>query len=254
VALEANAMSIKSIGRGSAVRTLLIGTGVLAAVAVAGCTGGQTATGQTSTPTGTTSQTVAGGPSTGSTSTTPPTSTASVPSTPSGSPTSPQSGAPGNTVAAAHSSSVPECKANMLALSFGGVGAGMSQQERVLRFTNISGQSCFTVGFPGVSYVTGDNGQQVGAPAVRTGKIRARVTLAPGAVASTVIHSVDPGVFDVNACKPTPVRGYRIYAPDDRAAMFIALPAGMQGCAGNPPDPQLSVVSIKPGLGDPSQP
>lgn len=148
----------------------------------------------------------------------------------------------------------PECKANSLTLSFGGGDAGMNQQERVLRFTNSGDHACVIVGFPGVSYVTGDDGHQVGAAATRDGSLRPQITLQPGDVASTVIHSVDPGVFDPSACHVTAVRGYRVYAPDDTAAMFIPLPSGTTGCAGTTPDPQLGVHGIQPGLGNPDQP
>lgn len=239
-------MNIKNLGRGTHARVLLAGTGVLAAVALAGCSGSLTASGQVSngqTPTTANTQT-------GATYTSTPAGPGAA-----GSPSSagmPNSGS-GNAVTATHTPSTPECKASTLALSFGGSDAGMNQQEQVLRFTNTGKRSCVIVGFPGVSYVTGDNGQQVGAPAVRTGKIGAQVTLTPGATASAVIHSVNVGVFDANACRPTPVRGYRIYAPDDRAAMFIALPAGVQGCAGTTPDPQLSVVTINAGMGNPDR-
>jgi hypothetical protein len=117
----------------------------------------------------------------------------------------------------------------------------------------VGSRSCVIAGFPGVSYVTGDNGRQVGEPAVHGGKIGPQITLAPGQVASTVIHSVNAGVFDPSACRPTPVRGYRVYAPDDLAAMFIPLGAESQGCAGNPPDPQLSVLTVISGAGDPDR-
>jgi hypothetical protein len=151
------------------------------------------------------------------------------------------------------SNKLPECKASTLRVTFGGGDAGMSQQERVLRFTNTGSRTCAIVGFPGVSYVAGDDGHQVGAAAVRSGRIGSQVDLAPGAVASTVIHSADPGVFDPSTCRPTTVRGYRIYAPDDTAAMFIPLSSGSQACAGTTPEPALSVVTIKAGLGNPDQ-
>jgi Protein of unknown function (DUF4232) len=250
-------MNIKNLGRGTYTRALLAGTGVLVAVAVAGCSGSLTASGQVSngqapngqTPPASSSQASAGGTSTGTGST----SDGSTAGGLSGAGAGGQSGGSGNAVAATHPSSIPQCKATTLAVSFGGSDAGMSQQEQVLRFTNTGKQSCVIAGFPGVSYVTGDNGQQVGAPAVRTGTIGAQITLTPGAVASTVIHSVDAGAFSASACRPTPVRGYRIYPPNDKAAMFIAVP-GALGCAGNTPDPQLSVVTIKAGLGNPDQP
>lgn len=239
-------MNIKNIGRKDMVRTLVVGAGVLVAVAVVGC-GSQSPSAQNTSGSG--SQTVG----------------ASVPTNPNTSTSdgSASSGASGNTaaangssgsgaVAASHTGSIPECKANTLALSFGGGDAGMSQQYQVLRFTNTGKQTCAIVGWPGVSYVTGDNGQQVGAPAVRNGKIGSQVNLTPGAVASTVIHSVDTGVYDPGACQVTSVRGYRVYAPDDTASKFIALPAGVQACA-NAADTGLGVVTIRPGLGNTQQ-
>ena len=141
----------------------------------------------------------------------------------------------------------PECTADSLTLSLGTGDAGMSQRHQPLRFTNTGGKSCVIVGFPGLSYVTGDSGRQVGAAATRDGRIGAQITLRPGEVASTTVHSVDAQVFDAAACKPTPVRGYRVYAPDDTAAIFVPLPAGTEGCAGTTPDPQLSVSTIVAG-------
>lgn len=247
-------MNIKNIGRTKMIRTLVVGAGVVAAVAVVGCSSQSPSAQNTA---GTSSQTAAAGATTPNTST----SDGSAPSgsTPAGATQNPapaggsgsgSSGSGGSgAVAASHTGGTPECKASTLALSFGGSDAGMSQQYTVLRFTNTGKQTCAIVGFPGVSFVTGGNGQQVGAPAVRNGKIGAQVNLAPGAVASTVLHTVDTGVYDPGTCKPTDVRGYRVYAPDDRASMFIALPSGVQACA-NPADTGLGVVTIRPGLGD----
>jgi hypothetical protein len=103
--------------------------------------------------------------------------------------------------------------------------------------------------------VAGDNGVQVGAPAVRTGHIGARIVLAPGQTASTVIHSVNAGVYDPTMCKATTVRGYRIYPPDETRSMFIPLANGVQACSSlKLPDPQLGVYTLKRGLGDPDRP
>ena len=102
-------------------------------------------------------------------------------------------------------------------------------------------------GWPGVSYVTGDNGSQVGQPAKRTGSEGGTVTLAPNAVASSVIIVTDVSVFDASSCNPTSVRGFRVYAPNDTASMFLARSG--TGCAGNPPSPQLQVQTVKAGAG-----
>lgn len=76
-------------------------------------------------------------------------------------------------------------------------------------------------GFPGVSYVADDRGTQVGAPAVREGKIGKQITLAPGQFASTVIDAVAAQVFDPIVCELTPVRGYRIYPPDETVSLAV---------------------------------
>lgn len=231
-------MSTRVITRGA-----LVAAGVAAAaISVSACSGSLTATGTAN----------------GGNTTTPSTVNTTVAQPPAGSTTTRQNANPATSPAATPSAAVaakqapltPECKAADLKLSFGGNDASMSQQYQVLRFTNVGTRSCVIVGFPGVSYVAGDNGTQVGPAAVRDGKIGPQVTLVPGAVASTVIHSVDAQVFDQNVCHPTRVRGFRVYAPDDRAAMFIPIVDGW-GCAGTTPDPQLSVVTTKPGLGNP---
>jgi hypothetical protein len=241
-------MNIKHIGRRNTVRTLVVGAGVLAAVAVVGC-GTQSPNAQN---TGSPSQTVAAGaPSNSNTSTSDGMTSTGATGNTSAATGSGASGGSG-AVSAARIGGIPECKANTLRLSFGGSDAGMSQQYQVLRFTNTGKQTCAIVGFPGVSFVTGDNGQQVGAPATRTGKKDGQVNLAPGAVGSTVLHTVDTGVYDGGSCQVTPVRGYRVYAPDDTASMFIALPASMTAC-NNPADTGLAVVTIRPGLGSTDQ-
>lgn len=236
-------MSTRVITRGA-----LVAAGVAAAaISVSACSGSLTATGTANggnTTTPSTVNTTVAQPPAGSTTTRQNANPATPPAA-----TSPAA-TPSAAVAAKQAPLTPECKAADLKLSFGGNDASMSQQYQVLRFTNVGTRSCVIVGFPGVSYVAGDNGTQVGPAAVRDGKIGPQVTLVPGAVASTVIHSVDAQVFDQNVCHPTRVRGFRVYAPDDRAAMFIPIVDGW-GCAGTTPDPQLSVVTTKPGLGNP---
>lgn len=148
----------------------------------------------------------------------------------------------------------PACKANMLTLGLGPGDAGMNQVVTILRLTNVSHQSCTMYGYPGVSYVAGSNGTQVGAAAARVGTAGVRFVLPPGQAASTVIHTVQVGVFDDSVCKPTAIRGYRVYPPGDTASLYISLGDGAQGCAGTPPQPQLEVHALKFGLGDLNNP
>lgn len=142
----------------------------------------------------------------------------------------------------------PECKVANLKLSLGPADGAAGHAYQALRFTNKSAGSCVIIGFPGVSYVTGTAGTQVGAPAERDGAKGGQITLKPGATASAVVTLTDVGVFDSSACKPTAIRGLRVYPPDETSSMFVSRSG--TGCAGTTPSAQLRVQTIKPGLGN----
>lgn len=90
-----------------------------------------------------------------------------------------------------------------------------------LVFTNTGGEPCVMRGYPGVSFVKGDAGDQVNDPAQRgEGFPVTTVTLAPGAVAHADLRMVRSGNYDESACKPVGINGLRIYPPDETAAVF----------------------------------
>ena len=145
---------------------------------------------------------------------------------------------------------VPECTAaNLrLALRFDGVAAGSSYQDLV--FTTSGGTGCVIVGFPGVSYVTGDDGRQVGAAAVRVGPAGAPVVLAPDGSAYATVQQANSGNYDPATCQPIPALGLRVYPPDDRAAMYVPFTSTTTACANlELPVAQLRVqaVQARPG-------
>jgi hypothetical protein len=113
---------------------------------------------------------------------------------------------------------------------------------RTLLLTNTGGRACELTGFPGVSYVTGDGGQQVGPAAAMSGERGGPVRLAAGAAAGAELKLVNVANYDAAVCRPTPVRGLRVYPPGDTAALFV--PAEGTGCAGTPPGDQLSVQTL----------
>ena len=113
---------------------------------------------------------------------------------------------------------------------------------RTLLLTNTGGRACELTGFPGVSYVTGDGGQQVGPAAAMSGERGGPVRLAAGASAGAELKLVNVANYDAAVCRPTPVRGLRVYPPGDTAALFV--PAEGTGCAGTPPGDQLSVQTL----------
>jgi hypothetical protein len=140
------------------------------------------------------------------------------------------------------SSNPSNCKSSELKLSFGhDSDHAMQKTYTSLQFTNTGQRTCTLQGFPGVSYVTGDNGQQVGLPANRSGNQGPTITLRPGysTNAGLIIVNADP--FPADQCKPVDVRGLRVYPPNETAAMFM--PTTGQGCAGNV-GPLLTVSSV----------
>jgi hypothetical protein len=140
-----------------------------------------------------------------------------------------------------------ECKAAELSLSLGQGDAAAGTLYRPLRFTNTGTRTCVIQGFPGVSYVAGDDGHQVGPAAFREGTKGSAVSLPPGASANAPVGFVQVRNYDPGVCRPTAVRGLRVYPPHDTAAMFV--PMDGTGCAGKPPGNQLVVKTVQSGPG-----
>ncbi len=105
--------------------------------------------------------------------------------------------------------------------------------------TNRGANRCTLNGFPGVSYVAGSDGHQVGAAAKRDGT-PALVTLAPGAQAHATLRIVSYQAQDTAACQPTATTGYRIYPPGQTDAAFVGQ-AGTS-CASTSPDVTLLTI------------
>jgi len=131
----------------------------------------------------------------------------------------------------------------------------MSQNHTGLQLKNVGSSACTLYGYPGVSWVAGADGHQVGAAAARqadsTGDAEQTVTLAPGALASAPLDIVDAAAFSRSQCKPVPVRGLRVYPPGENAALFLSLPteAGGYGeCSGTTQDPALSIGWVQAGV------
>lgn len=128
----------------------------------------------------------------------------------------------------------------------GSLGAGEGAAGSVIRtlvLTNTGTRTCELTGFPGVSYVAGDDGHQVGPAASMSGPRGGPVSLAPGAAAAAELKMVNVANYDAGVCRPTPVRGLRVYPPGDTTSLFVATDG--TGCAGTPPGDQLSVTSLR---------
>lgn len=118
--------------------------------------------------------------------------------------------------------------------------AGSVIQTLVL--TNVGTRTCELRGFPGVSYVAGTDGHQVGPAAAMSGARGSVVVLAPGKSATTQLKLVNVQNYDAAVCKPTQVLGLRVYPPGATASLYVER-AGT-GCAGTPPGDQISVQTM----------
>jgi hypothetical protein len=229
-------MQRKTLTRGA-----VLAGGALAAVLLAGCQSGSSASGSAA------PASIPNGPVTAtSTVVVPPPVIDTQTTVTSPTPAAPAAGG-ATTTTKARTAASNECKANDLRLAVGASDGSAGHVYAQLTFTNISSSNCVMQGWPGVSYVTGDNGTQVGSPAARDGSKGSELTLTPGGVSSATVEMTDVGVFNGSACQPTPVRGFRVYAPDDTASLYVARPT--TGCMGATPSPQLRVQTVKPGAG-----
>ncbi|KAA5832098.1 DUF4232 domain-containing protein [Saccharopolyspora hirsuta] len=143
----------------------------------------------------------------------------------------------------------PLCKAADLKLSFGESDGAAGSTYQPLIFTNSSDRSCVLQGFPGVSYVGGEDGHQIGEAAFREGKKGEEINLEPGGKASAMIKYTTVENYDSGECRMEPAKGLRIYPPQETASMFIPFEHERNGCAGNGiPGHQLTVQTIQAGV------
>jgi hypothetical protein len=121
-------------------------------------------------------------------------------------------------------------------------GAAAGSRYELLTFRNTSASACTVDGHPGVSFVGGGNGTQLGAPAAQNGPVHA-VRLAPGTSATALLQIANAANYDPAACAPTTSDGLRVYPPDWRVSVFV--PFRTDACQRDPgTSPQLVVSAV----------
>lgn len=136
-----------------------------------------------------------------------------------------------------------QCLSGNLNVTAGSGNAGAGHSFIPIVFTNKGSAPCTIAAYPGVSFVAGDDGHQVGDPATRESASTPAVTLQPGQSASAALSITNVGLYDPAQCKPVPVRGLRVYPPNNTAAVFVPL-SGVQGCSAHVPNQEP--LKIKP--------
>lgn len=162
-------------------------------------------------------------------------STAPQSSAPSSAPPSGGAGtgaAPGSSTPAAAPSSrssatggLAACNTSALSVSLAsdqGTGAA-GRSDVPINFTNTSGAACTLYGYPGVSFVTGPGGSQIGAPATRAPNVSSvSVTVAAHATAHAWLQIAEAGNYPAATCHPVTANGLKVYPPGNTAAAYIS--------------------------------
>ncbi|MET3637492.1 DUF4232 domain-containing protein [Curtobacterium oceanosedimentum] len=195
---------------------VLASTGVVLALALTGCSSGGTDTAPTATETVTASATASSSPST-------------APAAPSSAPSS--SSASGGSAAGGSGSDGGRCATGSLTGSIesgSGGAAGSTYVHLALR--NTGSTTCTLQGWPGVSFVGGGSGAQIGAPATRDeASAHPTVTLAPGAVAVAPLKITQAENYPTATCDPVAADGFRVYPPGSTESLFVR-DSGVTAC------------------------
>jgi hypothetical protein len=153
---------------------------------------------------------------------------------------------PATTVTTASAPTVAACVSAHLAGSLTGPNGAAGSTGYLLDLTNTGTTPCTLEGWPGVSFVAGADGHQVGAAARRSPADTPLVRIGPGGSARSVLVVADAADFPAS-CRRTHVLGLRVYPPDQTAALFV--PHTDTGCAASRFS-TLSIGPVEPGPGD----
>jgi hypothetical protein len=135
----------------------------------------------------------------------------------------------------------------------GGAAAGSTYYP--LNFTNTSTSSCYLYGYPGVSFVTGPSGSQIGEPASRNPAVGpATVILPAGGTAHATLQVVDAMNYSKSVCQPVTAHWLKVFPPGQFTALHVKFStltcsAKLPAKLGSP----LSVDAVKGGAGQPGQ-
>lgn len=176
----------------------------------------------------------------------PATVTATVTATPSAS--TPPPPATGSSISP-HATGPAACATSGLSVKLGAGNGAAGSTFFPIVFTSISSSSCSLFGYPGVSFVTGQGGSQVGSAASRDATQPARsIVLAAGGVAHATLRVVQAGNFPAASCQPTTVSTLKIFPPGQTGPLYLAFTS--KTCASTSrADQVLFIQAIGSGTG-----
>jgi hypothetical protein len=124
----------------------------------------------------------------------------------------------------AHSSLAACDTANLSVSLKANTGGGAAGSTYIpIEFTNTSGTACALYGYPGVSFVTGQNGSQIGAPAKRSGSFaNVTVTVASHATAHAWLQVAEAGNYPASSCHAVSAHFLKVYPPGNTAPAYVS--------------------------------
>jgi hypothetical protein len=172
-----------------------------------------------------------------------PTKTVTVPAS------QPASTAPATPTSSPTPAGPPPCPTSALKSSVGTGNGAAGSTYYPLEFTNASGAACTLFGYPGVSFVTGTGGSQIGGAASRNPAVSsALVTLAPGSTAHATLQVVNAMNYPNAECHLVTAHTMKIYPPNQTAPIYLSFTA--PACSGHAKSVHiLAVEAVQSGDG-----
>jgi Protein of unknown function (DUF4232) len=173
----------------------------------------------------------------------------SAPATTAGPATASAAGGPSAAASGQPQSGPPACTTSALSVTVAasdGAAAGSSYYP--VQFRNTSGAACNLYGYPGVSFVTGAGGSQIGIPA-KENPVHPRqfIDLAPGQVAHAELQIIVAENFPPGDCSVVTAHWLRVYPPNQTVPLYASFTA--QTCS--KPESVLTVETVQAGATGP---
>jgi hypothetical protein len=167
---------------------------------------------------------------------------------PASAPASTSASSPSPSASSSSPAGPPGCATSQLAASLGqGNGAAGSTIVPV-EFKNTSSSTCSLYGYPGVSFVTGPGGSQIGNSAGEDNATpRQLVTLAAGSTAHALLQVAVAQNYPPSRCHLAHAHWLKVFPPGQTAALYLKFTADT--CTAKSIR-VLSVQTVLPGSGD----
>jgi hypothetical protein len=118
------------------------------------------------------------------------------------------------------------CLTSGLRATLGAAQGTAGSAYQVIVLANVSGKTCALYGYPGVSFVSGIGGSQIGKDAARDRTTAPKVvTLAPGERGSFAFRVVDTAALPAASCDPVTANWLKVFPPENTAALYVGYTA-----------------------------